>query len=80
VARTYITTNNSRGSTVTAMSPTYAHIRGWDAGVMIQAILIKDKPDRFDVYMSTGSNGSSSTYLGSVVETPEGPEWRNFND
>lgn len=76
MARTYLTTNNSRGNPVTAMSPSYAHIRGWDAGVYVQAICLKNQPDRFDVYMSRGSNGyGPGTYLGTVVDTPDGPRW-----
>lgn len=76
MARTYLTTNNSRGNPVTAMSPTFAHIRGWDAGVFVQAITRKNEPDRFDVYMSRGSNGlGPGVYVGTVKETPEGPVW-----
>ena len=77
MARTYLTTNNYRGNPVTAMSPTFVHFRGWNAGVYVAAILEKDKPDRFAVYMSTGSNGGygNDVLLGIITETPEGPKW-----
>lgn len=76
MARTYLTTNNSRGNPVTAMSPTFVHFRGWDAGVYVQAILNKNQPDRFLIFMSGGSNGfGSGTLLGTVTDTENGPKW-----
>lgn len=75
MARTYLTTNNSRGNPVTAMSPTFVHFRGWNAGIYAIAELVKNEPDRFHVYMTSGSNGGVETYVGTVIETPEGPVW-----
>ena len=76
MARTYLTTNNSRGNPVTAMSPDYVHIRGWDAGVYVQAVLNKNQPDQFRIFMSKGSNGyGPGVLLGTITDTPEGPKW-----
>lgn len=58
------------------MSPTFAHFRGWDAGVYVQAILRKNEPDKFAVWMSSGSNGcGQDIFLGLVTDTENGPEW-----
>lgn len=77
MARTYLTTNNSRGNPVTAMSPTFVHFRGWDAGIRVYAILEPGQPDRFDIYMTHGSNGSGNDiYLGRITDLPNiGPTW-----
>lgn len=77
MARTYLTTNNSRGNPVTAMSPTFVHFRGWNAGVYVMAILRKNEPDKFAIYMSNGSNGGAGqdVFLGLIIDTPEGPKW-----
>lgn len=47
----------------------------------MQAITRKNEPDRFDVYMSRGSNGygGPGVYLGTVVDTEDGPKWENEN-
>ena len=75
MARTYLTTNNSRGNTVTAASPTFVHFRGWDAGVRVQAILMPGKPDEFLVYATHGSaGGGEDKLICRVLETPNGPE------
>jgi hypothetical protein len=58
------------------MSPGFAHIRGWNAGVYIQAVLVKGEPDQFRVFMTRGSNGGGpDILLGTVTDTPEGPKW-----
>ena len=45
-----------------------AHVRGWDSGVEVDA-RHDETGDTFDVYVTTGSNGSGSRLLvGSVQE------------
>ena len=75
--RTYISTNNGRGKEVTAGDPTFAHIRGWHAGVRIQAGVDEATGrDWFHVYLTSGSNGGSGdVYLGVVRDTAAGPVW-----
>jgi hypothetical protein len=76
MARTYLSTNNSRGGTVTAMSPTYAHFRGWNVGVYIHDGQDEENRDKFSVYMTGGShNESEKVLLGFVHYTPDGPVW-----
>ena len=76
MARTYLTTNNSRGNPVTAMSPTFVHFRGWNAGIYAVADLRKDKPDKFIIYMTGGSTGYwSDKVIGTITETEDGPKW-----
>ena len=74
--KTYISTNNSRGSEVTAGNPTYAHIRGWHAGVNVSVGVGDNGLDEFHVSMTGGSGGhGASHYLGTVKDTAEGPVW-----
>lgn len=74
MARTYITTDNSRGNTVSAAGPSFAHLRGWDAGVRIT--VNRGERDSFTITMTGGSHGGHrETVLGTVTETPDGPAW-----
>lgn len=76
MARTYLSGDNSRGNETTAMGGSYAHFRGWDAGVKVTLASDKGQPDRFAVWMTGGSNGSAGTKLvGYVTDTPDGPLW-----
>lgn len=75
MARTYLTGNNSRGSIITGMSATFAHLRGWDAGVFAEFTGRGKDKDSFAVYMTNGSNGFNRTYLGTVREADDGPVW-----
>lgn len=76
MARTYLSGDNSRGGTTTAMGGSHAHYRGWHAGVRVQDASMEGKPDRFAVYMTDGSAGNGiDTLIGYVAETPDGPAW-----
>lgn len=77
MARTYITTNNSRGKEVTAMGPTSAHIRGWNLGVNVQFQVTEDGNDSFVINMTDGSNGAGNVLtLGTVRIHSDGTrEW-----
>ena len=55
-----------------------AHTRGWNAGVSVRinATGPDSKTDAFEVYMTSGSSGHrGSTHLGTVTDTPDGPQW-----
>ncbi len=69
---TWITTDNSHGRIVSAGNPTYCHIRGWDAGVRVNAA--RDG-ESFGVYMTDGSNGYADIHVGDVRLSADGPEW-----
>ncbi len=72
--RFYGSMTNSRGREVTAGGAGDAHIRGWNAGVLVYAGPGKDDRDSFTVYMSTGSSRSGREVLiGTVTDTPDGP-------
>lgn len=76
MARTYLSGDNSRGGQVTGAGATYAHLRGWNAGVQVSAYRTDDDRDGFTVSLTAGSNGSgASTFLGTVDDTPDGPVW-----
>jgi len=79
MSRFYGSMDNSRGHEVTAMSPSYAHLRGWGAGVMVRAFEAGDKKhpvDGFQVYMTCGSGGSGAqVLLGTVFHTADGPQF-----
>lgn len=72
MAHTYISTDNQRGNQVTAANPSYAHIRGWNAGVRVEA---QGKGTRFEIYMTAGSEGGPDVHLGTVELTADGPEF-----
>lgn len=73
MARFYISTDNSRGGSVTACNPTYAHIRGWSAGVHVN-VWREDDTDRFDIRMTSGSNGGGTEQpIGTVRSGESGP-------
>ena len=82
MSRTYLSGDNSRGTQVTAAGGKHAHFRGWNAGVEVQYISLgKDSRDGFDVYMTSGSSGSSGRVrLGSVYDTADGPVWEAAAD
>jgi hypothetical protein len=73
MARTYITTDNSRGNEVSAAEPSFAHLRGWNAGVRVR--VIRGERDDFEITMTGGSHGGTATVLGTVRDTPDGPVW-----
>jgi hypothetical protein len=79
MSRFYMTGVNSRGNTVSAAGPSRGqdvHLRGWNAGVEVDAFPGDDGRDRFAVYMTHGSNDAGSRkYLGAVMDTPDGPEF-----
>lgn len=76
MARTYLSGNNSRGGEVTAAGSRKCHLRGWQAGVEVNAGRDEQDRDTFAVYMTSGSNGNSaSVLLGTVHSTPDGPVW-----
>lgn len=72
MSRFYLTANNSRGNRVTAAghsSGQHAWLRGWCAGVRVDARASEEYPgrDAFHIYMTEGSNGDSwGTKLGTV--------------
>jgi hypothetical protein len=52
------------------------HLRGWDAGVKVEPINVKGKPDEFRIYMTHGSNGGENgPLIGTVTDTPDGPQF-----
>ena len=64
MASTHLTADNSRGSTVSASGTSYAHLKGWDAGVRVTAS--KDGKT-FGIAMTHGTNDSGSdTPIGEV--------------
>ena len=75
MARTYLSGSNSRGREITAANSRDAHLRGWNAGVAVYVRNRLDGADEFAVYMTKGSNGGTSTFLGTVTDTPDGPQW-----
>jgi hypothetical protein len=79
MARTYLSGDNSRGGQVSGANATFAHLRGWEAGVRVEADRDpKTGRDIFRVFRTSGSNGARSDgYLGTVRDTPKGPQWRS---
>jgi hypothetical protein len=77
MARTHLTGDNSHGNTVSGANAKYAHLRGWNAGVQVDAGRTDDDRDVFYVTMTGGSNDgrSGSKLLGTVTDTPDGPVW-----
>ncbi len=72
MARTYCTTNNSRGNPVNAMSATLAHLRGWDVGVMI-TFAPENGQDAFRIFTTGGSNRpGAQQHIGTVRLDGEG--------
>lgn len=72
MANTYLTSDNSRGNPVTASNPSFAHIRGWNAGVRVDA---SEDGKTFRVYSTGGSNNPyRMTFLGVVRERDDGTE------
>lgn len=69
MAKTYITTDNSRGKQESVANPTFAHIRGWDVGVRVN---ISPDGDELDIYMTAGSNGGLPDKLVGVVTLEDG--------
>jgi len=60
-----------------------AHVRGWNGGIEVDTVALADGSDRFDVYMTPGSNGDGHrVLLGSVESRNDGrqrgrfPRWR----
>ena len=75
MANTYLSGDNSRGKETAAMNGTYAHFRGWDAGVRVTSSG-EGKGNVFQVYMTPGSGYyGQDILLGEVTETPSGPRW-----
>lgn len=76
MARTYLSGNNSRHGETTAAGGSYAHFRGWNAGVQVRHYISDDGRDEFHVYMTSGSGGSRGDVLiGTVADTPDGPSF-----
>lgn len=74
MATRYISTDNSRGNAVTASNPTYAHIRGWKAGVRVQADTSDKTGNTWEVYATGGSNTPwQQKLLGTVTVGEDGP-------
>jgi hypothetical protein len=84
MSRFYLSTTNSRGSKVTAAgraSGQTAHLRGWRAGIEVQAQQLASNPqaDVFVVYATAGSGdqyGDNRQCIGSVRETEHGRVFR----
>lgn len=73
MSKTYLSADNSHGNEVTAASPTFAHIRGWDVGIRVT---VNPEGTRLDVYLTTGSNNSGKDeFLGSAILRTAGPQW-----
>lgn len=71
MSHTYLSADNSRGGDVTAANPSFAHIRGWDVGVRVEA---SERGTHFDVYLTGGSNGHKpSRYVGAATLGSDGP-------
>lgn len=79
MSRFYGSMDNSRGREVTAMSPSYAHLRGWRAGVKVMTAEAGDKKtpvDAFTIWATCGSSGSGETKLiGTLYDTADGPRF-----
>lgn len=79
MARFYATVVNGRGNVTPVggrASVQDAHIRGWNAGVKVVPIGVKNERDRFEVYMTTGSHASGlDILLGTVHDTADGPQF-----
>jgi hypothetical protein len=75
MAHFYVSTENGRGSQVTASgnkSGQTTHCRGWDSGIRVCAVVDSEGRDCFHVYRTGGSNGGAShlvfTLVGDRVE------------
>ena len=79
MSRFYTTAVNGRGNTVAIGGRQAAgqiHLRGWNAGVKVIPVGVKGEPDRFEVYMTTGSHASGrDVLLGIVHDTADGPQF-----
>ena len=80
MARFYTTAVNGRGNTVGIggmnRSAGEVHLRGWNAGVKVVPVGKKGKPDKFEIYMTTGSNATGGDVLiGTVHDTKDGPRF-----
>jgi hypothetical protein len=76
MAHFYLSAQGSRGAVTrcgTKASGIDAHVRGWGCGVKVYARCDSEGRDCFDVYQTGGSNGGTSTFLGTVT-TDEGFE------
>jgi hypothetical protein len=77
MSRFYGTMTNSRGREVTAMSPDYAHLCSWNAGVKVMPAEAGDKKnpvDSFTIWATYGSSGNGPTRLiGTLYDTAAGP-------
>jgi hypothetical protein len=85
MARFYTTAVNGRGNTVGIggmnRSAGEVHLRGWDAGVKVVPKGEKGKPDKFEIYMTTGSNATGHDVLiGTVTDTSDGPVFTLMTD
>lgn len=79
MSRFYNTSVNGRGNEVGIGGRGAAgqvHLRGWNAGVRVVPVGNKGEPDRFEVYMTTGSHASGrDVLLGTVHDTADGPQF-----
>ena len=72
--RFYLTTQNSRGSEITAGSHkgNTTHIRGWNSGIEVVSS-IENGVDTFTLYTTGGSNGAKAGhYIGQL----QGNDWK----
>jgi len=85
MSRFYCSTVNSRGNSVTASGSARgqdAHLRGWNAGVEVEAT-VGDDGDEFRIYMTHGSSGGGRRELVAIVRekdgrTGEGPTFQTL--
>ena len=81
MAHFYVSTENSRGTPVSASGTKRGqrtHARGWQSGVEIVASVspVADAGDVFDVYMTPGSYGAGhKNHLGTVTLRDGVPTW-----
>jgi hypothetical protein len=83
MSRFYNEAVNGRGNVVGIGgrgSAGQTHLRGWNAGVKVVPVGIKGEPDRFEVYMTSGSHASArDVLLGTVHATSDGPKFAPVN-
>lgn len=67
MARFYTEVDNSKGNITSAAGKSAgqtAHIRGWNAGIRVEAVPDADNKDSFRVYSTHGSNGGGRDLVG----------------
>jgi hypothetical protein len=71
MSRFYAEIQGNRGEATrmgTPASGMYSHTRGWDVGCRVSMHVDENGEDVCDIYLTAGSNGGQSKYLGSFKQ------------